>query len=52
MAQIKTKEEALQVLSDLDEKTLIRVAELSTNKKARGYFSNSIQFALLKGFLK
>ena len=52
MPQINSKEEALQVLSDLDEKTLIRVAELSTNKKALGYFSNPIQFGLLKGFLK
>jgi len=51
MQGIKTKEEALQVLSKLPEKSLIRMAELSTNKKAQGYFSNTIQFAVLKGFL-
>ncbi|TDQ22750.1 hypothetical protein [Tenacibaculum caenipelagi] len=52
MPQIKSKEEALQVLSGLEEKTLIRVAELSTNKKALGYFSNPFQYSVLKGFLK
>lgn len=50
--KINTKDDALKVLSELPKKTLIRVAELSTNKKALGYFSNPIQFAVLKGFLK
>lgn len=50
--KINTKDDALKVLNELPEKTLIRVAELSTNKKALGYFSNPIQFAVLKGFLK
>lgn len=49
---VKTKEDALRVLNELPEETLKRVAELSTNKKARSYFSNPIQFAVLKGFLK
>lgn len=52
MAQkIKTKKEALQVLDKLPDDALKRLAELSTNKKALGYFSNPIQFAVLKGFL-
>ena len=46
-----TKEEALKKLAQLDEKTLSRLAEISDNSKARSYFSNDIQFALLKGYL-
>lgn len=52
MPQFKTKEEAIKQLEDLPDDVVKRLAELSTNKKALGYFSNPIQFAVVKGFLK
>ncbi|WP_271406979.1 hypothetical protein [Tenacibaculum soleae] len=51
MANINNKKEAITQLESLPETTLMRLAELSTNKKALSYFSNPIQFAVLKGFL-
>lgn len=52
MANIKDKKEALKIIEALPEEVVKRLAELSTNKKAIGYFSNPIKFALVKGFLK
>lgn len=46
------KKEALKKLEKLPEKVLVRIAELSANKKAIGYFSNPLQFGILKSFLK
>lgn len=51
MAQIKTKEEAIQQLNSMPEKALIRIAELSTNEKALKFFTNPIKFGVLKGYL-
>lgn len=49
---VKTKKQAIEQLSQLPEKTLIRVAEISKNPKALGYFSNPMQFEMLKAFLR
>ena len=51
MKKLQTKEEALQVLENLPEKVLLRLAELSSNEKAQGYFSCPIKFGAVKGFL-
>ena len=51
MSKIQNKKQALEELSKLPEKEIIRVAELSKHPKARSYFSNPISFAALKGFL-
>ncbi|MFL0077019.1 hypothetical protein V3A08_07470 [Tenacibaculum maritimum] len=51
MAKIKSKEEALSKLSQLDEKVLIRMADLSENKKARSYFSCPLKYGAVKSFL-
>lgn len=52
MSEIERKQKALQALSQLDAVVLERLAELSRNKKALGFFKNAIQFAVLKGYLK
>lgn len=54
MAQnkIENKEQALKKIEKLDEKVLIKLAELSDNKKAMSYFSNPILYATLQKFLK
>ncbi|WP_233898132.1 hypothetical protein [Tenacibaculum piscium] len=52
MAKIKSKKEALDKLNNLSDNVVIRIAELSENKTALGYFENAFQFAILKGFLK
>lgn len=46
------KQQALDKLATLDEKVLVRLASLSENKKALSYFSNTILWNALKGFLK
>ena len=46
------KQQALEKLATLDEKVLVRLASLSDNKKALGYFSNTILWNALKAFLK
>lgn len=51
MPKIKTKQDALNVLQNLDERVLVRMAELSYNKKALSYFQNTIQFNVVKSFL-
>ncbi|WP_435263848.1 hypothetical protein [Tenacibaculum sp. nBUS_03] len=48
---IKTKEEALEKLSNLDPKVLIRMADLSDNKKAIKYFKCPLKYAVVKGYL-
>lgn len=51
MGKIKTKKEAIEKLSQLDEKVLIRMADLSENEKARSYFSCPLKYGAVKGFL-
>lgn len=51
MPKIKTKSEALEKLSQLDDKVLIRMADLSENEKALSYFSCPLKYGAVKGFL-
>lgn len=50
--KIQNKQEALEVLSNLPEKVLIRIALLAQNEKARSYFTCPIKYGAVKGFLK
>ncbi|WP_299673261.1 hypothetical protein [uncultured Tenacibaculum sp.] len=49
--KVKTRQEALEKLSKLPEKALIRMAELSENKNALKYFTCPIKHGVVKGFL-
>lgn len=51
MKNIQTKEQALQVLGDLPENVLKRLAELSSNENAQNYFSCPIKYGMVKEFL-
>lgn len=51
MAKINTKQEALDSLNSLPEKTLIRLAELSAIPKAKAYFDNPIKYGVLKAYI-
>ncbi len=51
MSKIRTKKEALNKLSQLDEKVLIRMADLSENDTARSYFSCPLKYGAVKAFL-
>ncbi|MCD8405786.1 hypothetical protein [Tenacibaculum dicentrarchi] len=51
MPKIKSKKEALEKLNNLPDAVVMRIAELSDNEKAYSYFSNGINFSLLKGML-
>lgn len=51
MKKIQNKEEALQVLQNLPDKVLVRLAELSTNQKAQSFFSCPIKYGAVKSFL-
>lgn len=51
MSDRERKQTALQELAQLDTTILERLAELSRNRRARAFFSNSLQFAMLKGYL-
>lgn len=46
------KQKALEELEKLNEDVLVRLSELSKNKKALSFFQSSISFAVLKGYLK
>ena len=46
------KQQALEKFATLDEIVLVRLESLSDNKKALGYFSNSILWNTLKKILK
>lgn len=46
-----SKQKYLQELEKLDEKILERLVEVSKNEKAKSYFTSSIKFNLLKGYL-
>lgn len=50
--EVKTREQALKILSSLPDNALFRVAELSTNPKATQYFTNWFLFQSVKSFLK
>ncbi len=50
--EIKTREQALSVLSSLPDNALFRVAELSQSPKATQYFTNWFLFQSVKSFLK
>ncbi|MFL0083693.1 hypothetical protein V2647_06860 [Tenacibaculum maritimum] len=45
------KQEALEKLSKLPEKALVRIASLSDNPKALKYFTCPLKFGLINGFL-
>ena len=49
--KIQNKKQALEVLTNLPEKVLIRIAELSSNPNAQSYFSCPIKYGAVKGFL-
>lgn len=42
---------ALETLNELPTEVLGRLAELSQNEKAVGFFKTTFQYAILKGFL-
>ena len=52
MVVIKSKDQALEKLGKLPDSVLFRIAELSENPRALGYFESGFQFAILKSFLK
>ncbi len=46
------RQEAIKKLEELDDDILIRLAELSENEKALGFFKNHIKYGALLSFLK
>ena len=50
-ADIEERSKAFDALNELPTVVLKNMASISSSKKAQSYFSNSISFALVKGFL-